>query len=489
MKGEMMHRLLLVMPSILVILLGTSVLSLATPSPDDLADDPLTSFIEKNGGGGTGDGTKAGQVQNNGAIRNLEVIGHNDIGNRGFNADIYAYKGFAYIGQWGFGISNIPKFCPSGDKSGVKVLDLRAPGIPIVATLQNPPRTSAEDIVVYTAGGRDIAAIGIQTCFRTDNSIPRGLQLFDVTNARNPVLKGFLPSGDNIRGVHELSVVQRPDLGKVLALQGVNYSETYDAAHRGGLRIADVTDPAHPVEIGNWSLASIGVTNQFSGVGCFARTYVHAVSASHDGRTAYISAIDGGEIVVDITTPSAPAFVRRAAYPVDQAGDMDTHSSTETPDARYLYVEDEDECQSNDSKQQPGWGFLRIFDLASRDAAGNLVQVGEFRTENSLKSKVSNGLYSIHHTAVNAAWGGSAKVAVSWYSDGVRILDITPVRSGTSRSPTETAYFVPPAANDPVGSCACLGNSAFVWGVVVTDDGLIVISDMNSGAWVLRETQ
>ena len=44
-----MHRLLLVMPSILVILLGTSVLSLATPSPDDLADDPLTSFIEKNG--------------------------------------------------------------------------------------------------------------------------------------------------------------------------------------------------------------------------------------------------------------------------------------------------------------------------------------------------------------------------------------------------------------------------------------------------------
>src|SRR5207247_5778969 len=125
MKGEMMHRLLLVMPSILVILLGTSVLSLATPSPDDLADDPLTSFIEKNGGGGTGDGTKAGQVQNNGAIRNLEVIGHNDIGNRGFNADIYAYKGFAYIGQWGFGISNIPKFCPSRSEEHTSELQSR----------------------------------------------------------------------------------------------------------------------------------------------------------------------------------------------------------------------------------------------------------------------------------------------------------------------------------------------------------------------------
>src|SRR2546428_11456970 len=120
MKGEMMHRLLLVMPSILVILLGTSVLSLATPSPDDLADDPLTSFIEKNGGGGTGDGTKAGEEENNGANRNLEVIGHNDIGNRGFNADIYAHKGVGSIGQWGSGISNSPKACPPRAKPGVK---------------------------------------------------------------------------------------------------------------------------------------------------------------------------------------------------------------------------------------------------------------------------------------------------------------------------------------------------------------------------------
>ena len=484
-----MHRLVLAMPAVLAILLGTPFPTTATPGADDLADDPLTSFIQRNGNGGNGDGTKAGQVQNNGAISNLEVIAHNDIGNRGFNADIYAHKGFAYVGQWGFGISNFPKFCPSGDKSGVKVLDLRAPGLPIVATLQNPPRTSAEDIVVYTTAGRDIAAVGIQACFRTDNLIPRGLQLFDVTDPRHPVAKGFLPSGDNIRGVHELSIVNRPDLGMVLALQGVNFSETYDAAHRGGLRIANVTDPSNPVEVGNWSLASVGVTNQFTGVGCFARTYVHAVSASRDGATAYVSAIDGGELLVDITAPSAPAFLRRAAYPADQAGDMDTHSSTETPDARYLLVEDEDECQSNDSKQQPGWGFLRIFDLASRDAAGSLVQVGEFRTQNSLKSKVSNGLYSVHHTAVNATWGGSSKVAVSWYSDGVRILDLTPVRTGSSRIPAETAFFVPPAANDPVGSCACLGNSAFVWGVVVTDDGLIVISDMNSGVWVLRETR
>ncbi len=51
----------------------------------------------------------------------------------------------------------------------------------------------------------------------------------------------------------------------------------------------------------------------------------------------------------------------------------------------------------------------------------------------------------------------------------------------------ETGFFVPPAYNDPVGSCACLGNSAFVWGVHVMDDGTILLSDMNSGLWVVRE--
>src|SRR5437867_12660936 len=92
---------------ILAILLGTSFLSAATPSADDLADDPLTSYVLKNGGDGSGDGSKAGQVQNNGAIWNLEVVAHHDIGNRGFNADVAEYRGLAYVVQWGFGVSNI----------------------------------------------------------------------------------------------------------------------------------------------------------------------------------------------------------------------------------------------------------------------------------------------------------------------------------------------------------------------------------------------
>jgi hypothetical protein len=32
----------------------------------------------------------------------MEVVGQHDLGGRGFNADVWAHEGFAYIGHWGF---------------------------------------------------------------------------------------------------------------------------------------------------------------------------------------------------------------------------------------------------------------------------------------------------------------------------------------------------------------------------------------------------
>lgn len=461
----------------------------SSADPDDgyMDESALLSAIRKNGGG-----EKAGQVQNNGEIKGLTLIAHNDIGGRGFNADIWAHKGFAYIGQWGYGDASHPETCPSGDNSGVKILDLAKPGIPVVATLQNPPRTSAEDVWVYTARygplkDREIAAVGIQACFRTDATIKRGLQLFDVTNPRKPKELGFYDSGMAARGIHEFSVTQRADLGRTLAYVSVPLSETRDLEHDGDFRVIDITDPRTPVELSTWGLvvnsAVTGVTSQFSGVGCYPYSYVHGAEASTDGRTAFTANFDGGLILLDVTDPSAPRYLRRAQYAAGTDGDIDTHSAIETPDSRFLLVQDEDDCFSSSTNQQAGWGHVRIFDLGSQDANGNLVQVGEFKTAHSLQAKVSRGYPTAHNSYVNPAWS-SRKVAVSWYSDGVRIIDLSSVYAG-QRSPTEIAYFVPPAAKDPVH---VLEYSANVWGVVVTDDGLVIISDMNSGVWVLRES-
>jgi len=72
----------------------------------------------------------------------------------------------------------------------------------------------------------------------------------------------------------------------------------------------------------------------------------------------------------------------------------------------------------------------------------------------------------------------------SWYSDGVRVLDVS-----NPTAPTEVAHFVPAAVKNPVqpSQRGVLTNTSQVWGVVV-DDGLVFASDMNSGLWILRRT-
>ena len=87
--------------------------------------------------------------------------------------------------------------------NGIAVVDYRDPANPqLVSRLVNPTGTSAEDVVVFTArfgpyAGRDIAAAGLQVCggSRLDESFPRGLMLWDVTNPAAPVQLGLANTG------------------------------------------------------------------------------------------------------------------------------------------------------------------------------------------------------------------------------------------------------------------------------------------------------
>src|SRR5215208_1360368 len=105
-----------------------------------------------------------------GAAKNMVAVGVNDIGGRGFNADVWVHEQYAYVGSWGFSdyaSGSKQRFCPN---DGVAVVDTRDPARPReVATLTSPLGTSAEDVVVETAqygplAGRDIAVVGIQVC-------------------------------------------------------------------------------------------------------------------------------------------------------------------------------------------------------------------------------------------------------------------------------------------------------------------------------------
>jgi hypothetical protein len=428
---------------------------------------------------------------------NIEVVGHNVLGYRGYNADLWVYEGFAYVGQWGFGDwanGSKDRFCPSGSNTSVLVLDTRNPSNPqVVARLQNPPNTSAEDIVVYTAEygtyrGHDIAAVGIQWCgdSRYDPAADRGLMLWDVTNPTAPVQVGYLNTGCCTRGVHEFEVEHRSDLRRTFAYATVPASRYPDAntpsGYRdqngdGDFRLIDITNPAQPFQVSDWGIQDIG--GPFTaGQGCDPDpNYGHGAEPSEDGRTVFLSYWDSGFIELDLTNPAQPVFRGRTVYPANADGDA--HSSNYDDARGLLFTADEDFCKNSGPDIERGLGYLRVYNYAN---PATPVQIGQYRTPNSLGTGgPGSGDYSIHNPLVVGT-----DVYASWYSDGIRVIDAS--------DPTnlrEVAYFVPPSANNPVkpSQRGVLSNAPQVWGVVYDETtDLIYASDMNSGLWILRRT-
>jgi hypothetical protein len=434
-----------------------------------------------------------------GAAFNMVAVGHNDLDGRGFNADVWVHEGHAYVGSWGFSdfaSGSKTRFCPSPDKSGVAVLDATDPTDPRrVATLANPVGTSVEDVVAFTAehgafAGRDLAVGGIQVCggSRYDTSIFRGLVVWDVTDPASPVEIGRLSTGCCTRGLHELEVQHRPDLGRSFVYASVPASEYPDALSpsgrrdqqgRGDFRLIDVTDPTVPVEVSDWGVLHNPTPGlPAPGLGCDPDPiFGHSAEPSADGKLAFVSYWDSGFIALDVTDPAAPVFRGRTVYPANADGDG--HSSNYDEDRQLLFAADEDFCKTSGPDTEKGFGYLRVYDYSNLAAP---VQIGEYRTPNSLgASDQGAGDYTIHNPLQKGT-----DVYISWYSDGIRVVDASdPTR------PREVAFFVPPSANNPVSPSqrGVLTNATQVWGVAVDDStGLVYASDMNSGLWIVRRT-
>ena len=120
----------------------------------------------------------------------------------------------------------------------------------------------------------------------------------------------------------------------------------------------------------------------------------------------------------------------------------------------------------------PGeWGGLRFIDVTNPGAPG---EVSTYRSPGSrvMPPPDVRGIYTAGVPVVDGT-----RVYAAWNSDGLRILDL---KSGL---PVEIGSFIPPDTPDPTGTVT---PKAFVVGVDYTPRH-IVVSDMNSGLWILEK--
>ncbi len=418
----------------------------------------------------------------------------------GLNADVWAYKNFAYVGTW-----SGP--CPG---TGVKVIDVSDPARPrLVATAAGYPNTSAEDmqvISVHTPSFTgDLLGVGLQDCGLPDQGPGlTGLDLWDVTDPAHPSHLGFHDVGPS-GGVHELSLTKRTIAGqeRVFALAAVPFAEVISTAFtptpRGDFQLIEVTDPRQPMLADDWGAGKDGglpYGAPFFGLpapfdctppagqapacrGSFPAVFGHSATPSADGRTAYVAYWDVGAIVLDISNPNDIRMLGRTVYPPGSEGD--THSSVPNENSSLLVTTDED-FSPTDRKAagEPKlvgdtWGFARIWSLAD---PAHPARLSDFATPHSLTNK-TDGFYSVHNPEVHGN-----TLYLSWYSDGLRIVDIS-----DPSAPRETGFFRPRPTLDPTGffgpNFGAGGHPIpFDWGVHVVGDR-IYLSDINFGLYII----
>ena len=115
--------------------------------------------------------------------------------------------------------------------------------------------------------------------------------------------------------------------------------------------------------------------------------------------------------------------------------------------------------------QEPSWGFLRVFDSATG------IQVASFDDLPGVHEfPPPPGFWSIHNNEVVGD-----RSYVSWYTNGVVALDLSPLNQTPPADPVKVGQFLPSGFPD-------------VWGVAIRSDNVIFVSDTGSGLWIIRPT-
>lgn len=437
--------------------------------------------------GGLGDGSDApartlaaaGEHALEGVLRGVDLVGHTDPG--GFNADVVAHAGTAYLGSWG----REGGACPAQGVRALSLDDLTAPAV--VATFADADSepevagTWTEKVIVRAVDtpdfAGDLAVVTFQPCAA---GAFRGFGLYDVSDPSAPARLALVATAPEGQGSHEIWMDVDDD-GTPHVFTAIILEEYATAPSSGvpgepDFQVWDVADPSSPERVGGWgAFAELGIAPATRG----RTNFVHSVRTYDD--LAVLSYWDLGSVLLDIADPSAPRYLGRTEYTPEQEGNAHSSELFTVDGRRYLWETNEDfEPGTYGDGDEEAWGYSRVFDVTDPGAP---VEVATFELPSTRSDLPAPGDYTVHDPKLvgNTMW-------LSYYAEGIVGVDVS-----DPAAPRVRAQFVPPPATDPFGYWPRGFPGAAhpnVWGVFpVTDErgDYLLVSDINSGLWVVAD--
>jgi hypothetical protein len=200
----------------------------------------------------------------------------------------------------------------------------------------------------------------------------------------------------------------------------------------------------------------------------------------------YVSYWDSGLRIVDVTDPSHPVEVGSYDYPGRAAGNCCAHDARATPSANWVYLEDElgeggtGGVHVLDAHACDGTSYCTPRQVGFWHIKGHPIQAAAI---NGQGSGAFHGVFQRFFTwdAHNLDQKGENALLVANYTMGIRLIDTT-----NKANPVETSFYLPNANKSTACHQHCFFQGRETWGAYFGTDGRIYASDFWLGFFIVQ---
>ncbi len=414
----------------------------------------------------------------------FELVGHEPLLFRGMNAAIAVHGDYAYVGSRTDGLH---------PNSGVAIVDVSDPTAPTMVDQIGPPNegnvgeTSREmrvwrdqDLLIVLNLASNCSFI-IHACSPTQLVGQDNYRFYDISGdktAAPELVATYEPSSNP----HEFFLWQDPkDPDRALLFQST------PGGGQTSMLVTDISGAKDGKfeEIGEWTtiIPDPSTDNR-----------LHSLAVSPDGTKAYMSFLGGGFFMVD-TSDFAKGVAKPKAKlitPIQNRvswGDPGVHSAVPFPGRDYVWTTDEvyGEIPILLAGHGCPWGWSRVVDV--RDPEKPKV-VAEYKlpqnTEEFCESQTDNdpvrnatSSWAAHNPTL------TRNLAIlTWHSGGLQAVDLS-----NPAKPAQAAEFKPdplPVVTQEDPALSSGRDKVVMWSYPVIKDGLIYVSDVRNGFFILR---